>query len=96
MRQRSDFWGRDLQEEAPAAAALMAAVILEETGDGKLAWEAAAALERAGGWPDGMLAEAGRRWQESGQRRKARRAWRRILRRVPQSDQAPAARQALD
>jgi hypothetical protein len=95
MRRQAESWRRRLHEKVPAAAALMAAVSLEEAGDGRSAWDAARALERAGGWPDGMLAEAGRRWQDSGHERKALRAWRRLLRRVPQSDQAPAARVVL-
>ena len=45
---------------------------------------------------DDMLAAAARRWQETGRTRKSRRAWKKLLREVPHSDLAPAARAALD
>jgi hypothetical protein len=95
LRRNAALWRRLPSGRIPAAAALMAAVTILAEGDGRTAWDAAMALEKIGAWEDGMLAEAGRRWQASGQERKSRRAWKRLLQRVPRSDLAPEAREAL-
>lgn len=95
LRQRAASWRRLQGGRPPAAAALMAAVFIERGGEPGLAERAAREIARIDGSPDLLLAEAARRWQRDGSIRRARRAWRRLLRRVPESDQAGAARRAL-
>jgi len=95
LRSRAKTWRRQPGGDVPAAAALMAAVTIEGPGDGRAAWEAAMALRKVGGWSDDMLAAAARRWQETGRKRRSRRAWKKLLRQVPHSDLAAAARAAL-
>ncbi|MCZ6747204.1 MAG: hypothetical protein O7C74_08335 [Acidobacteria bacterium] len=95
LRQRAADWRRLGNGRTPAAAALMAAVFIEREGEPRLAARAAREIERSDGSPDLLLAETARRWQRAGRIRKAEKAWRRLLRRVPTSDQAGAARRAL-
>ncbi len=95
LRRRAADWRRLSGGRTAAAAALMAAVFIEKDGEPSTAERAAREVARAGGSPDLLLAEAARRWQGAGQVRKAKKAWRRLLRQVPDSERADAARRAL-